>query len=88
MNLIKGQLLGALTGNLFKADILMAKIFQRQAVHIVTGSNRIENIGFQHGIELHTAQLNTVVSQYVHIVFHMLADFFMCLAFQNWLQLR
>ncbi len=82
-NLIKGQLLGTFTGDLFKVNGFVAQVFQRQAVHIVFGGDGIQHIRFEHGIEFHTFQMNTVVHQYVGIVFHMLANFFLVFIFQN-----
>ena len=82
INFIEGELLGTFTSDVFERHRFMTKVLQRQTVHIVAGGDGIEHIGFKHGVKLHTLHVNAVVSQHVHIVFHMLADFFMFTAFQ------
>ena len=41
----------------------------------MTGCRAVEHIGLQHGVGGDSSQLDTVVSQYVHIVFEVLTHF-------------
>ena len=50
-DLVKGQLLSAFACYVFEFNGFVAKVFQRQAVHVVFGGDRIQYVGFEHGIE-------------------------------------
>ena len=82
--LIEGELLGALAGDFFKADGLVAQVLERQGVHVVAGGNGIEYVGFQHGVEGHAAQGDTrVFGEHAHVVLQVLADFLEVVVFEN-----
>ncbi len=73
-DLVEGQLLGTLAGDVLEADGAAAEVLERQAVHVVSGGGGVEHIGFEHGVEGHAAHLDTVMHQHVHVVFAVLAD--------------
>ena len=86
-DLVKGELLDALAGDLLEADVFVAQIFQRQGVHIVAGGHGVEHVGFQHGVVFHAAQGDAGAGQYAHVVLEVLADFFALFVFENGLEL-
>ena len=73
-DLVEGQLLGALAGDVLEADGATAEVLQRQAVHVMAGGGGVEHVGFEHGVEGHAAHLDAVVHQHVHVVLAVLAD--------------
>ncbi|MCY1512737.1 hypothetical protein D9M68_472090 [compost metagenome] len=54
----------------------MAKVFQRQAVHVVAGGGGIQHVGFEHGVEGDAPHVDRrgSVDQHVHVVLAMLGD--------------
>ncbi|GDU59233.1 hypothetical protein BvCmsSIP076_02108 [Escherichia coli] len=82
-NLVKGQLIFAFTRNLFKSDGFVLQPTFREAVHIVTPGNAIENVGLQHGIKRNPTQLNAVIRQNTAIVFQVLPDLQRLFIFQQ-----
>ncbi len=73
-DLVEGQLLGALAGNVLEADGAAAEVLERQTVHVVASGGGVQHVGFEHGVESHAAHLDAVVHQHVHVVFAVLAD--------------
>ncbi len=73
-DLVEGQLLGALAGDVLEADGAAAEVLERQAVHVVAGGGGVQHVGFEHGVEGHAAHPDAVVHQHVHVVFAVLAD--------------
>ncbi|MNM84807.1 hypothetical protein D3C81_969070 [compost metagenome] len=57
-DLVEGQLLGALAGDVLEADGAVAEVLQRQAVHVVAGGGGIQHVGFEHGIESHALHVD------------------------------
>ena len=64
----------------------MFKPAVRQAVHIVSASNAVKNVGFKHGVKGDAAQLDAIVRQDTAIVLQVLPDFVRVLIFQQRLQ--
>ena len=54
-----------------------------EAVHIVAPSNAIQRVGFQHGIEGNSAQLNAIISQNTAIELQILANLQQAVIFQQ-----
>ncbi|MNZ61040.1 hypothetical protein D3C78_791220 [compost metagenome] len=73
-DLVEGQLLGALAGDVLEADGAVAEVLQRQAVHVVAGRGGVQHVGFQHGVEGHAAHLDAVAGEDVDVVLGVLAD--------------
>ena len=82
-DLVKGQLLGALTSNLFKGDGLFTQILERQRIHIVAGGGGVEHIGGQHGVGKRARHGNCVVGQHGDVVLKILANFGFFRVFQQ-----
>ena len=74
LDLIEGQLFGALAGNILEMDGLVAEILQSQAVHVVTGRCGIQHIGLEHGVVANTAQVDAVVGQHTGVILQILPD--------------
>ena len=55
----------------------------RQAVHIVSSSDAVKNVGFEHGVKSDAAQLDAIVRQDAAIVLQVLPDFVRVLIFQQ-----
>ena len=75
-DLIKGQLPCPFACHLSKTNGGLVEIFLRQTVHIMTRSNTVEDIGFEHSVEGDALQMDTMLGQYAHIIFNVLADLF------------
>ena len=86
-DLIEADLLRTFAGDLFKCNRLDAQMALAQVVHAMVHV-RFEYVGLQQGIMRHAAQHHAVISEYVHIVFQVLADFFDGFVFQNRLEFR
>ncbi|MNZ45821.1 hypothetical protein D3C78_634850 [compost metagenome] len=71
-DLVEGELLGPLAGDLFERDGLNAQILPGQGVHVVTAGGGVEHIGFEHGVEGDALQIDAVVLQHVAIVLEVL----------------
>ena len=87
-DLVEGQLLGTLAGNVLEADGAVRQVLLRQAVHIVTGRRGVEHIGFEHGVESHALHLDRRgrVGQYIDVVLGVLADLGLGRVFENRLE--
>ena len=93
-NLVKGQLLDALAGNVLEAGGGVAQVLERQTVHIVAAAGGVEHIGLQHGVvgnALHhdPARLITTdgaVGQNIHVVLGVLSDLGFARVFQQRLE--
>ena len=72
LNLVKRQLLGALAGNVLKMHRRQTKIVQRKVIHIVTGRDRIQHIGFQHGVDYLCLDAHAMPSHHTDIVLKIL----------------
>ncbi len=75
-NLVEGQLLGALAGDVLETDGFVLEVALRQAVHVVTGRRGVQRVGLEHGVEGHAAHLDRHrgVGQHVDVVLGVLAD--------------
>ncbi|MNG85647.1 hypothetical protein D3C79_444110 [compost metagenome] len=82
-NLVEGELLFALTGDLFKGNGFMAEIAIGQTVHVVATAHAVQHIGFQHGVEGNAAQGDVVTRQQTHIKLQVLTDLQRFLVFQQ-----
>ena len=71
-HLIEGQLLHTFARDVFKMNRPLTKIFERQGIEVVSAPRGIEYVGLQHCVVVNTAQGNTVIGQYVGIVFQVL----------------
>ena len=87
-DLVKGQLLGALAGDVREVDGFVPQVFQGETVHVVPGCGGVQNVGFQHGIKADTAHMNTVIRQHTGIVFQVLSHLCLLLVLQQRLELR
>ncbi len=87
-DLIKGQLLAALAGDVFELDGALAQILEREAVHVVAGSGGIEHIGFEHGIEGDALHADIVMGQHIDVVLGVLRDLGLVRIFQIGLERR
>ena len=85
-HLVEGQLLGALARDIFKMDRPLTEVLERQGIEIVSAPRGIEYVGLQHCVIVNTAQGNTVIGQYVGIVFEMLAHLGGLRILQQWPQ--
>ena len=56
VDLVEGQLLRALAGNVLEADGLLAKVLEGQAGHVMAGGCGVEDVGLQHGVLGNTLQ--------------------------------
>ena len=62
----KRQLLGAAPGQVLIARRLKAQVFGRQVLQVVAPrSHAVEDVGFQHGVELRAGERHAVVGQHV-----------------------
>ena len=85
-HLVESQLLRTFARDVFKVDRPLAEIFERQGVEVVSAPRGIEYVGLQHCVIVNTAQGNTVIGQYVGVVFQVLAHLGSLGIFQQWLQ--
>ncbi|MNO98274.1 hypothetical protein D3C76_900150 [compost metagenome] len=76
VDLVEGQLLGALAGDVLEGDGGVVEVLLRQAVHVVTGGRGVQHIGLEHGVVGHAAHLDGrgAVGQDVDIVLGVLPD--------------
>ena len=72
-HLVEGQLLRTFASDVFKMNRPLTEIFERQGIQVVSAPRGIQYVGLQHCVVVNTAQGNTVIGQYVGIVFEMLA---------------
>jgi hypothetical protein len=49
-DLVEGQLLGALAGDVLEVDGVLVQILLRQRVHVVPGGGAVEHVALQHGV--------------------------------------
>ncbi|MNQ55968.1 hypothetical protein D3C85_700780 [compost metagenome] len=89
-DLVEGQLLGALAGDVLEADGAVVEVFQRQAVHVVAGRRGVEHVGFEHGVEGHALHLDRRrgIGEDVDVVLGVLADLGLARVFQDRLERR
>ena len=87
-DLVEGQLLGALAGDVLEANGAVVQVLQRQAVHVVTGGGGIQHVGFEHGVEGHALHRDRCagVGQNVDVVLGMLTDLGLGRVFEDRLQ--
>ncbi|MCY1350547.1 hypothetical protein D9M69_367830 [compost metagenome] len=75
-DLVEGQLLGALAGDVFETDGAVPQVLEGQAVHVVAGGGGVQDVGLEHGVvgdALH-GDGRRGVGQDVHVVLGVLAD--------------
>ena len=82
-NLVEGQLVFTFPGDLFEGHSFVLQPALREAVHIMTANNAIEDVGLKHGVEGDTAQFDAVIFQHAAIVFQVLAHFEKLFIFQQ-----
>ena len=87
-NLVEGLLFSTFTGHLFISRGQMTQIQTGHIIHAMTGCDRIQDIGSQHGVEIPACQMNAMIFQYMCIIFQMMPNFLYRLIFQNWFDLR
>ncbi len=49
-DLVEGELLGALAGDVLEVDGLLLQVLPRQGIHVVAGGGAVQHIGLQHGV--------------------------------------
>ncbi|MCY1286581.1 hypothetical protein D9M70_355570 [compost metagenome] len=87
-DLVEGQLLRALAGDVLESDGAVPQVLEGQAVHVMTGGRSVQHIGFEHGVEgdaLH-GDGRGGIGQDVHVVLGMLADLGFVRVFQQRLE--
>ena len=67
-------------------DGRQAEITLRGRIHVVTGRHAVEDVGLEHGIETHAAELHTMVREHVRVIFQMVAKLRRPFRFQQRLQ--
>ncbi len=93
-DLVEGQLLGTLAGDVGELDGGVVQVLEGQAVHVVPRRGGVEHVGFEHGVEGHAANLNAVflhaanrtVGQDVHVVLGVLPDLELARVFKQRLE--
>ena len=88
VDLVEGELLGALAGDVLEGDGGVVEVLLRQAVHVVAGSRGIQHVRLKHGVERHAAHVDgrRAVSQNVDVVLGVLPDLGLGRVFQQRLQ--
>ena len=93
-NLVEGQLLGALAGNVLEGDGAVVEVFEGQGVHVVARGGGVQHVGFEHAVEGHALHVNAVawvavegtISQHVDVVLGVLTDLGFVRIFQQRLE--
>ncbi len=75
VDLIEGDLLRALAGNVLEMNGLDAQILGDGRVHVVAGGDAVEHVGFEHGIVALAGERDAVVRQDVRVVLEVMAEF-------------
>ncbi|CRI63432.1 hypothetical protein THIOKS11320081 [Thiocapsa sp. KS1] len=73
-DLIEGELLRTLAGDVLEVDGVVVQVFLGQRVHVVASRRAVEDIAFEHGVVGDAAQLDGVTGQDAHVVLEVLAD--------------
>ncbi len=75
-DLVEGQLLGALAGDVLETDGAVAEVLQGQAVHVVASGGGVQHIGLEHGVVGYAPQRDggAGIGQDIDVVLGMLAD--------------
>ena len=73
--LIEGELLGTLACDVLILGRGAIQIILRKIIHVVSGADAVEYVGLQHGVKYWTRNLNVVVRQNTHVIFHVLGNF-------------
>src|SRR3546814_10752105 len=74
-DLIEGQLVLALAGDIGERDRLVAQIFVSQRVHVVAVAGGIQHVALQHGVVRNAREHVAVACEHIDVVFQVLADF-------------
>ena len=74
VDLIEGDLLRALAGDVLEVNGLDAEISHGARVHVVARRDAVEHIGFEHGVEALAVERDAVVGEHVRIEFQMMAE--------------
>ena len=93
-DLVEGQLLGALAGDVLELDRGVLQVLLGQAVHVMTGGRGVEHVGLEHGVEGHAAHgdaavlvaVEGAVGEDVHVELGVLADLELVRVFQQRLE--
>ena len=73
-DLVEGELLRALAGDVLVVDGAVPEVLERERVHVVPRRGAVEHVGLQHGVELDSGQVNAGPGEHAHVVLQVLAD--------------